>query len=161
MKQVKGYNNHWYYIEGTKAPSKTVVAISTPRIMASTIYVIWPGNAQPMGLPAVNVSTRTTMPWCVEPVPQTLEEGYAESSLNPHTRDVEEIILPHTDNRETRPQVKNRPMGPVLIWSSTTIVVNVAFQEILALTRVKHIVSSKKQMLSLITYRCKWFVKYM
>ena len=34
-------------------------------------------------------------------------------------------------------------MGPVLIWPNITIVVNVVFQEILALTRLWHIVSSK------------------
>ena len=38
---------------------------------------------------------------------------------------------------------KNRSMGPVLIWPNITIVVNVVFQEILALTILQHILSSK------------------
>ena len=37
---------------------------------------------------------------------------------------------------------KNRSIGPVLIWPNITIAV--AFQEILALMRVRHIVSSKR-----------------
>ena len=40
--------------------------------------------------------------------------------------------------------IQNRSMGPVLIWPNITIVVNVVFQEVLALTRVRHIISSKK-----------------
>ena len=40
--------------------------------------------------------------------------------------------------------VKNSPMGPVQIWSNITIVENFAFQEIMALTGARHIVSSKR-----------------
>ena len=35
-------------------------------------------------------------------------------------------------------------MGPVLIWPNITISVYVVFQEILALTRVRHMVSSER-----------------
>ena len=35
-------------------------------------------------------------------------------------------------------------MGLVLIWPNITVVVSVAFQEVLVLTRVKNIVSSKR-----------------
>ena len=38
---------------------------------------------------------------------------------------------------------KNRFMGPVLIWPNITVVENIVFQEILALTRVRNIVNSK------------------
>ena len=40
--------------------------------------------------------------------------------------------------------MKNRFMGPVLILASVIIVMNVVFQEILELKRVRHIVSSKR-----------------
>ena len=41
-------------------------------------------------------------------------------------------------------QLKNRFMGPVLIWLNITIVVNVVFYEILVLIRLRHIVSHKR-----------------
>ena len=41
------------------------------------------------------------------------------------------------------PNIKSRSLGPLLIWTNITIVVNV-FQEILALMTVRHIVSSKR-----------------
>ena len=39
--------------------------------------------------------------------------------------------------------VKNRSMGPVLTWPNITIVVNILFEEILALTGVRSTVTSK------------------
>ena len=39
---------------------------------------------------------------------------------------------------------KNRSTGPVLIWPNIIIVVDVVFQEILALARVRHIISSSR-----------------
>ena len=39
---------------------------------------------------------------------------------------------------------KNRLLGHVLFWPHTTIIVNVVLQEIFALTRVKHIIGSKR-----------------
>ena len=39
---------------------------------------------------------------------------------------------------------KGRAMLPILIWSNITVVENVGFQEILALTELLHICSSKR-----------------
>ena len=39
---------------------------------------------------------------------------------------------------------RNGSMGPVQIWWNITIVVNAVFEEILALTTVRHVVSSKR-----------------
>ena len=39
---------------------------------------------------------------------------------------------------------KNRSMGPELIWPDITIDMSVVFEDILALTRVRHLVISKR-----------------
>ena len=57
-------------------------------------------------------------------------------------------------------------MGHVLIWPNIMLLVNVVFQDILPLTRVRPIVSSKKgscaeKMQSLVMYKCKSFVTYL
>ena len=66
----------------------------------------------------------------------------------------------------TNTLVINRSRVPVLIWVNSTVVVHVVFQEILTLTRLQNIVTSKgvivqKKLFSLVTYRCKWFVMYL
>ena len=40
--------------------------------------------------------------------------------------------------------LKNWSTGPVLIWQNITVVVNVVSEEILAMARLRHTISSKK-----------------
>ena len=40
--------------------------------------------------------------------------------------------------------INNRFKGPVLTWPNVTLVLNIVFQDILALTKVRPIVSSKR-----------------
>ena len=57
-------------------------------------------------------------------------------------------------------KTEKRSMGPVLIWPTSTLDVNI-FKKMLAMGRLSHTVSSKspcaEKMQSLVTYRCKWF----
>ena len=64
----------------------------------------------------------------------------------------------HARNRQYC--IGNRHMGPVLIWPNITIVVNVVFLEISALTKLWHIVNSKGIIVlkRVVTDSCIWFV---
>ena len=48
------------------------------------------------------------------------------------------------ENKEHSWETQKRSMGPVLIWPNIITVVNILLQEILALTRLQHILSNER-----------------
>ena len=58
--------------------------------------------------------------------------------------DIEKVNTIKMSRAAVHINAKNRSMAPLLIWLNISIAVNAVFQEILALARIRHTVSSKR-----------------